>query len=545
MRAGARVAWAVLDSDCEVAADAVLEGAGDAAALDDPDLVTLVGRGLGRRPRGPPGAGKPPRARLDRLIPTRSRRDGPVGGFSSLSPMSSRWRRYLTEAVRFLAVGGLATLVALVLFNLLVHGFGAERLALLESEPILAYVLANTVGMAVSFHGSRNYAFKDRSVRPADGGLSAFVVINAVTMLLPIACLTISREVLGLADPVSDNIAANVIGLVLGMTARFFAVPHLRLPPPAAAAGRGALGQSCGAVHRCVHECPSWASSSLSSGRLTPTTLWWSPSMPVMNAPPEAVDGEGAGDVQRLAGRDVRRDLLVAHVGEVHGGRGGRRGGAPGGGVAQAVTGAQHAAASAHRLPAAGGLRGVRGLAERLAVELEHRVAAEHHRAGRHVVALGDGRALQLGEAAAPGRRAARPSSWDSSTPETITTGSTPALRRVARRAGEAEARTRVLTDRRLLGGLAERGTGELGERGLGIGVLGGADREQDVDQHPARHEVADLLLAPPAAAQSLVDAAETRRGPRSRCGARVPRRSRAWPPAAGPGRGSARCTPR
>lgn len=136
--------------------------------------------------------------------------------------MSSRWRRYLTEAGRFLAVGGLATLVALVLFNLMVHGFGGERIALLESQPILAYVLANTVGMAVSFHGSRNYAFKDRSVRPADGGISAFVAINAVTMLLPIGCLTISREVLGLADPVSDNIAANVIGLVLGMTARFF-----------------------------------------------------------------------------------------------------------------------------------------------------------------------------------------------------------------------------------------------------------------------------------------------------------------------------------
>ncbi|NPC95704.1 GtrA family protein [Nocardioides sp. zg-DK7169] len=136
--------------------------------------------------------------------------------------MSSRWRRYLTEAGRFLAVGGLATLVALVLFNLLLHGFGSGRVALLESQPILAYVLANTVGMVVSFHGSRNYAFKDRSVRPADGGISAFVVINAVTMLLPIACLTISREALGLTDPVSDNVSANVIGLVLGMAARFF-----------------------------------------------------------------------------------------------------------------------------------------------------------------------------------------------------------------------------------------------------------------------------------------------------------------------------------
>lgn len=136
--------------------------------------------------------------------------------------MSSRWQRVLTEAGRFLAVGGLATIVALLLFNVLVHGLVPGLPALLADQPVAAYVAANSVGMIVSYHGSRNWAFRDRPSTHADGGLTAFVAINLVTMLIPIACLTLSRDVLGLSDPVSDNVAANVIGLVLGLAARFY-----------------------------------------------------------------------------------------------------------------------------------------------------------------------------------------------------------------------------------------------------------------------------------------------------------------------------------
>ncbi len=134
--------------------------------------------------------------------------------------MPSPWRRRLAEAGRFLAVGGLATAVAFVLFNLMLHGPGAP--AGLAASPVLAYVLANTVGMAISFHGSRHWAFRDRPTRHADGGVTAFVLINLLTMLLPIGCLSVSRDLLGLDDPVSDNLAANVIGLALAMTARFW-----------------------------------------------------------------------------------------------------------------------------------------------------------------------------------------------------------------------------------------------------------------------------------------------------------------------------------
>jgi putative flippase GtrA len=136
--------------------------------------------------------------------------------------MGSRWHRVFTEAYRFLAVGGLATIVAIVIFNFLVHGFHTGWDAPLSGQPYLAFVLANLVGMAVSYRGSRTWVFKDRPPRTADGGRLLFVVINLATMLIPIACLWVSRNVLNLDDPYSDNVAANVIGLFLGMSARFY-----------------------------------------------------------------------------------------------------------------------------------------------------------------------------------------------------------------------------------------------------------------------------------------------------------------------------------
>ncbi|MCW2771755.1 MAG: GtrA family protein [Nocardioides sp.] len=136
--------------------------------------------------------------------------------------MGSRGRRVFTEAYRFLAVGGIATIVAFVIFNFLLHGFNTGHHALLDGQPYLAYVIANLVGMAVSYRGSRTWVFKDRPPRSADGGRTAFILINLVTMLIPIGLLWLSRNVLNLDDPYSDNVSANVIGLFLGLIARFY-----------------------------------------------------------------------------------------------------------------------------------------------------------------------------------------------------------------------------------------------------------------------------------------------------------------------------------
>lgn len=136
--------------------------------------------------------------------------------------MGERWQRFAGEVGRFLAVGLVATIVAIVLFNLLVHGYSTVDWAPLNRQPELAYFLANVVGMAISFAGTKQWAFRRRRARHADGGVIAFVAINLVTMLIPMTCLWISRNLLGLDDPLSDNVSANVIGLLLANTARFF-----------------------------------------------------------------------------------------------------------------------------------------------------------------------------------------------------------------------------------------------------------------------------------------------------------------------------------
>ncbi len=125
------------------------------------------------------------------------------------------------EIWRYAAVGLGATTVAVFLFNLLVHGFNIANFAPLRDYPIFGYVIANLVGAVISYRGTRSWAFRHRDTRFADGGRTAFVVISVVTMALPMACLWISRHGLGLDDPVSDNISANVIGLALGNAARF------------------------------------------------------------------------------------------------------------------------------------------------------------------------------------------------------------------------------------------------------------------------------------------------------------------------------------
>jgi putative flippase GtrA len=130
------------------------------------------------------------------------------------------WKRFRQEAGRFLAVGLVATVVALILFNFLVHGFGAMDNAWFNERPEIAYVVANAVGMVISFRGTKVWAFRDRHTSHVDGGVVAFIVINLATMLIPMTCLWVSRG-LGLDDPISDNVSANVIGLALANAARF------------------------------------------------------------------------------------------------------------------------------------------------------------------------------------------------------------------------------------------------------------------------------------------------------------------------------------
>ncbi|GAA1147552.1 GtrA family protein [Nocardioides aquiterrae] len=131
-------------------------------------------------------------------------------------------RRILGEVVRFLLVGGLATAVSFVGFNMLVHGLFLGGGAPLARQAVPAFVLVNVVAGCVAYAGMRAWAFRDREVSDPATGLVRFFGLGALTMAIPVVCLWASRHVLGLTSPLADNLAANVIGLGLGAAARFW-----------------------------------------------------------------------------------------------------------------------------------------------------------------------------------------------------------------------------------------------------------------------------------------------------------------------------------
>jgi putative flippase GtrA len=130
-------------------------------------------------------------------------------------------RRLLGEATRFVAVGGVATLVSVVGFNALAHGFVLGR-APLRAQPLLAYVVANVVAGVVAYVGMQTWAFAHRGSRDPASGLLRFFVLGGVTMGIPVVCLWFSRYGLGLTSSWADNVSANVVGLSLGAAARFW-----------------------------------------------------------------------------------------------------------------------------------------------------------------------------------------------------------------------------------------------------------------------------------------------------------------------------------
>ena len=137
---------------------------------------------------------------------------------------AARTRRAGGEAARFSLVNAGATLVAVVLFNLAVHGVpGVVTPGPLNTLPVPAWLAANLVGMGLSFWGSRRWAFRHRRPSGPGGGALHYSVVNVVSFVIPMTCLWGSRHVLGWDSALADNVSSNVVGALLGMAFRFWA----------------------------------------------------------------------------------------------------------------------------------------------------------------------------------------------------------------------------------------------------------------------------------------------------------------------------------
>lgn len=138
--------------------------------------------------------------------------------------MGPRLRSLGGEAATFSAVNIVATVVAVILFNVFVHGVPmVANPGPLNGLPVTSWFLANCVGMAISFYGSRRYAFRHRLPSGPGGGALNYILVNLASFVIPMGCLWVTRNVLDWQSALADNVSANVVGATLGMAFRFWA----------------------------------------------------------------------------------------------------------------------------------------------------------------------------------------------------------------------------------------------------------------------------------------------------------------------------------
>lgn len=142
------------------------------------------------------------------VVPTSTRPRRPTRSVR----LAARFR----ELATFGLVGGIAFVVDVGVYNLL-------RLTLLDDKPIGAKVVSVIIATAVAWVGNRYLTFReDRSGAVVKEAVT-FGLVNVGGLAIASLCLFVSHYLLGYTTQLADNIAANVVGLVLGTAFRYVA----------------------------------------------------------------------------------------------------------------------------------------------------------------------------------------------------------------------------------------------------------------------------------------------------------------------------------
>jgi putative flippase GtrA len=128
-------------------------------------------------------------------------------------------RQLLGYAVKFGVVGLVCYGIDVGIFNLLRSGaLGSGHFL---AGPIGAKIVSAAIATLVAWLANRFWTFRER--RRSDVGVE-FLEFGAVALVgigIGVACIGVSHYVLGLTSLLADNIAGNVVGLVIGTTFRF------------------------------------------------------------------------------------------------------------------------------------------------------------------------------------------------------------------------------------------------------------------------------------------------------------------------------------
>lgn len=128
------------------------------------------------------------------------------------------------EALKFGAVGAIAFVIDVGLFNVLTTGlWPGDGMPPLDGHEKLAKITSASVAILWAWLGNRYWTFRHRRQSTKFRELSAFVVMNLIGLFIAVLCLTISHDLLGFTSPLADNISGNIIGIGLGTLFRFWA----------------------------------------------------------------------------------------------------------------------------------------------------------------------------------------------------------------------------------------------------------------------------------------------------------------------------------
>ncbi|MEN0083836.1 MAG: GtrA family protein [Leifsonia sp.] len=134
------------------------------------------------------------------------------------TPTGARKARLLPQLIKFGAVGAVGFVVNLVVFNVML-------LIVLRGVPhatIYSTIIATVIAILTNWIGNRYWAFSgQRQHSAAREGIEFFAVSLATGTGIPLVCVWVSHYLLGMQNPVADNISANIVGLAIGMLARF------------------------------------------------------------------------------------------------------------------------------------------------------------------------------------------------------------------------------------------------------------------------------------------------------------------------------------
>jgi putative flippase GtrA len=181
-----------------------------------------------------PSPGEPGEAGRLGVVPvpaTGSQPPPPGTRHGLLRALTDRFGHVLRELGKFGTVGGISFVVDLALFNVAV---GA-----LHTESLTAKTLSTVVAATVAFIGNRFWTWRHRARSGFAREYVLYFFFNAVGLGIGLACLAVSHYGLGSIWPtvfrslLADNIAANVVGTVLGTLFRFWSYRRFVFASPA------------------------------------------------------------------------------------------------------------------------------------------------------------------------------------------------------------------------------------------------------------------------------------------------------------------------